>query len=178
MSGLTRGARSPLRTRGRIAAVALAVVVLGLARVHVIGGAEPATRRAQASSPPAATLLYQNFPNPFPGTGVAAANAMRAAGAPATCIWFDLGRPSRVRLEVYTLAGDLVRVLLPSPELTGVLPADRYGREPGGAERGCDPRLTWNGTGDDGRVVPAGVYLLRLQADGASQVRKVVFRGR
>ena len=36
--------------------------------------------RAQASEPPRATLLYQNFPNPFPPTG----SSRR--------VWFDLAR--------------------------------------------------------------------------------------
>jgi len=148
----------------------LLLAAAGVALLAATGRAAPQT--------PIATLLYQNFPNPFPGTGTAAATAALAAGAPATCIWFDLGRPSPVRLEVYTLRGDRVRVLLPSSALSGVLPADRYGRAPGGANAGCAAALTWDGTADDGRVVPAGVYLLRLQADGASQVRKVVFRGR
>ena len=32
--------------------------------------------------------------------------------------------------------------------------------------------------GDDGEIVPAGVYLLRLRAAGVESVKKVVFRGR
>ncbi|MFL5574547.1 MAG: hypothetical protein ACJ79S_01030, partial [Gemmatimonadaceae bacterium] len=141
--------------------------------------AAPAAARAQGGAgtqdggEPAATLLYQNFPNPFP------ASAAAAAGGLGTCIWFDLGRPGPVRVELFTLRGDRVRTLVPGPGfLAAALPAGRYGRAAAGSNSGCDPRLAWDGTADDGRVVPPGVYLLRLRADGTSQVKKVVFRGR
>ena len=52
---------------------------------------------------PAATLLYQNFPNPFPATtaaGVAAVGS--SAGVGATCLWFDLAHPSLVTLRIFT----------------------------------------------------------------------------
>jgi len=158
----------------RAAGIATAVLIAAVA----IARAGGASASRPAVSQPTATLLYQNFPNPFPGTGIAAANAARAAGAPATCIWFDIGRPTPVQLEVFTLAGDPVRHILPAPTLDGVLPPDRYGRDPAGGGGGCDSRLVWDGRGDDGRLVPPGVYLLRMQADGASQYRKVVFLGR
>lgn len=161
--------------RGRVVAAATVVLLLGALAPARSGSAES---RAERAAQPTATLLYQNFPNPFPGTGAAAANAARAAGGPATCIWFDLGRPTPVRLAVYSISGDPVRHILPAATMDGVLRPDRYGRDPGGGDRGCDPRLTWDGRGDDGRLVPPGVYLLRLEADGASQVRKIVFRGR
>jgi hypothetical protein len=130
---------------------------------------------------PPATLLYQNFPNPFPATTAAGAAAVgNTAGVGATCLWFDLARPSVVRLDIYTLRGNHVRTLVPSGALQGVLAAGRYGRAPGAAtsNSGCDPRLAWDGTAADGRVVPAGIYLARLVADQTSSVRKVVFRGR
>jgi hypothetical protein len=138
--------------------------------------AAPAAAQGAGANAPAATLLYQNFPNPFPARG--AGSAAPAAGGAATCIWFDIGRPGPVRLELYTLRGDRVRTLVPGPAIAGVLPAGRYGRGTDGSNSGCDPRLSWDGTAEDGRLVPPGVYLVRLSADGASQVRKVVFRGR
>lgn len=117
---------------------------------------------------PIATLLFQNFPNPFPGST-----------ADRTCIWFDLRADGDVRLDVYDLRGRSVRTLVPSNEVSGYLPAGRYGRgAPGGSPAGCDPRFTWDGTARDGRIVPAGVYLLRFTADGTTQTRKMVFRGR
>ncbi|HEU4564034.1 MAG TPA: hypothetical protein VFS05_05285 [Gemmatimonadaceae bacterium] len=117
---------------------------------------------------PIATLLYQNFPNPFPSAAVSS-----------TCIWFDLRQSGDVRLEVFDLRGSLVRTLIPSAELPARMAAGRYGRASlTGTPGGCDPRLTWDGVARDGRVVPSGVYLLRLVADGRTQIRKMVFRGR
>jgi hypothetical protein len=118
-----------------------------------------------ASAPPA-TLLYHNFPNPFP-----------TATQDVTCIWFDLALPTTVTLEILDLRGGVVRHLLPSPDFPGVLPAGRYGRgAPGGGL--CDPRLAWDGRSDDGRMLPAGVYLYKLKAGDVIQFKRIVYRGR
>ncbi len=118
-----------------------------------------------ATAPPA-TVLYQNFPNPFP-----------TATQAATCIWFDLAQPSAVTLEILDLRGGIVRRLLPGDNLPIVLPAGRYGRgSPGGGL--CDPRLAWDGRADDGRWLPGGVYLYKLKAGGVIQFKRIVFRGR
>ena len=54
-----------------------------------------------------------------------------------------------------------------------------YGRASEIDGRGCDPRLQWDGTADNGRIVPAGVYLLRFMADGqAETMKKILFLGR
>jgi hypothetical protein len=116
---------------------------------------------------PVTTLLYQNFPNPFP-----------AASSPTTCIWFDLRTASDVRLMIYDLRGNPVRTIVPGAELAGTLPAGRYGRLRELDGSGCDPRLAWDGTADNGRTVPPGIYLVRLRADGYEAMRKIVFRGR
>ena len=112
---------------------------------------------------PQATLLHQNFPNPF--------------GATATCLWFDLAAPSAVELQILDLRGRLVRNVVPAPGVTGSLPAGRYGRGPAGGPT-CDPLFTWDGTAADGAAVPAGVYLVRLKAGGAVQFKRAVFAGR
>jgi hypothetical protein len=112
------------------------------------------------------TVLYQNFPNPFP-------TALQSA----TCIWFDLERPAAVQLEVYDLRGLLVRRLLPSGDLAGELPAGRYGRGTAGTNQGCDDRTAWDGRDSRGNPVPAGVYLLRFRANGIEQRRRILFRG-
>ena len=119
------------------------------------------------SDAPVTTLLYQNFPNPFP-----------APSSATTCIWFDLQMPSRVELTIHDLRGHRVRALIPG-QLPSDLPSGRYGRRFELDASGCDPRLSWDGTADDGRVVPAGVYLVRLHTDTAPQaVKKIVFLGR
>ena len=72
-----------------------------------------------------------NFPNPF---------------NPATVIDFELTRPARVRLAVYTVAGDLV-VVLADDELA----AGRHA-------------ITWRGSDGAGRALPSGVYVYRVSA--------------
>jgi hypothetical protein len=116
---------------------------------------------------PVATVLYQNFPNPFP-----------TALVPATCIWFDLRNQSDIALEVLDLRGNHVATILPGRSLGGTLPPGRYGRAAINTSSGCDSRLTWDGTTDGGREVPPGVYLLRLKADGMTSQRKMLFKGR
>jgi hypothetical protein len=117
---------------------------------------------------PLATILFQNFPNPFPTETSAT-----------TCIWFDLREQGAVRLEIFDLRGNLVRTLIPSERVSGVLLPGRYGRASAtGPDSGCDPHLSWDGVARDGRVVPPGVYIVRLVANGAAMTRKIVFRGR
>src|SRR5512144_869759 len=118
-----------------------------------------------AATPPA-TLLYQNFPNPFP-------TPTRAA----TCIWFDLAQPGEVTLEILNLRGGVVRRLIPGSDFPAFLPAGRYGRGNTGTGL-CDPRLTWDGRADDGDWLPAGVYLYKLKFGGVIQFKRIVYRGR
>ena len=129
----------------------------------------PAIAQAQASEPPRATLLYQNFPNPFPSEGILA-----------TCVWFDLAHDADVRIQVLDIRGNVVHTLVPSPDIPGHLIAGRYGRGTGDIPDGfgCDGRYIWDGTASDGSLVPPGVYLLRMRADGADVVRRMLFLGR
>ncbi|MGH7529872.1 MAG: S8 family serine peptidase, partial [Gemmatimonadales bacterium] len=115
---------------------------------------------------PTATLLYQNFPNPFP-----------AVGRDSTCLWFDLAVPGRVELEILDLRGNRVRRFIPGPDFPAILPAGRYGRgQPGGTT--CDPRLMWDGRADDGHPLPPGVYVSKLKAPGLVAFKRIVYRGR
>ena len=116
---------------------------------------------------PLVTLLYQNFPNPFPSPRSAT-----------TCVWFDLAEGGRVQLDVYDIRGNHVRTLVPNVEVGGVLTAGRYGRATAGNDGGCDGRFSWDGRADDGRDVAQGVYLLRLRAGRVSTVRRMLFLGR
>ena len=129
----------------------------------------PGVARAQESEPPRATLLYQNFPNPFPAEGLLS-----------TCVWFDLAHASDVRIQVLDIRGNVVRTLVPSPSVPGRLSAGRYGRGTGDVPDGfgCDGRFIWDGTASDGAIVPPGVYLLRMRADGLDMVRRILFVGR
>lgn len=121
---------------------------------------------ADPSTPPA-TLLYQNFPNPFPGSG-----------RDSTCLWFDLASASIVELDVLDLRGALVRRFIPGPDFPAILSPGRYGRGTVSGGPVCDRRLMWDGRTADGRVVAAGVYLYRLRAGGTVQFKRIVYRGR
>jgi hypothetical protein len=113
------------------------------------------------------TLLYQNFPNPFP-----------AASSPTTCFWFDLKNSAQVELTILDLRGHRVKTMIPG-RLPSQLDAGRYGRLHELTSSGCDPSLAWDGTADDGRTVPPGVYLVRLKVAGESEsMKKILFLGR
>lgn len=87
-----------------------------------------------------ALSLSQNAPNPF-GTG--------------TTIRYQLDRPTRVRLALFNVLGQQVRVL-----------AD--GLQPAGAHA-----VAWDGADRSGRLLPNGIYFFRLEAAGQlTAVRK------
>jgi hypothetical protein len=121
-------------------------------------------------STPVVTLLFQNFPTPFPSA---------VACRDRTCIWFDLATEGEVRLDVLDVRGHLVRNLVPgeSREFPTVLPADRYGRPSVGVQGICDARLEWDGTARDGSVAPRGIYVVRLVTPDGTFFRRIVFLG-
>jgi hypothetical protein len=116
---------------------------------------------------PTATLLYQNFPNPFP-------SAVRDS----TCLWFDLAVSGMVELDILDLRGNPVKRFIPGADFPSFLSAGRYGRGTPGAGSTCDPRLMWDGRSDNGQVLPAGVYLAKLKAPGMLVFKRIVFRGK
>jgi hypothetical protein len=83
-----------------------------------------------------------------------------------------------VRLEIFDIRANLVRRIVPSSAVPALMAAGRYGRALDSGDGGCDPRFSWDGNADDGRQVAAGVYLMRLTADGQALTKKIVFRGR
>ncbi len=93
-------------------------------------------------------LLFQNFPNPFPGGD--------AGKYTRTTVAFDLDRTRTVELAVYDLRGRRVAVLA-----SGSFP-------PGHHEK------TWDGSDGHGRQAPAGVYFYRLRAGDEVQTRRMV----
>lgn len=120
-----------------------------------------------ASMPPA-TILFQNFPNPFPNARVGA-----------TCIWFDLRDAGTVDLQVLDLRGNHVRSIIPGPAFSSSsLSPGHHGRASEGSNSGCDPRFLWDGTDDGGRAVSTGVYIIRLRAGGVETFRKALYKGR
>jgi hypothetical protein len=91
---------------------------------------------------PGSFRLYPNYPNPF---------------NPVTTIRFDLPAASRVRLAVYNLLGQEIRVL-----------TDR-------SWTGGSHELQWEGRDSRGSAVPAGVYLVRLDSGPFRAARKLLF---
>lgn len=85
---------------------------------------------------PRQTKLYQNYPNPF---------------NPSTIIEYELNRPLDVKLEVFDIAGRLVRTLV-------------FTKQPIGRHS-----VSFNANG-----LASGVYFYRLQAGESIQVRKMV----
>src|SRR2546428_11542587 len=116
---------------------------------------------------PTSTLLYQNFPNPFP-----------TAGRDSTCLRFHVGTTSGLTLEILDLRGNPVRRFIPGPDFPAILPAGRYGRGSTGGTGICHPHLMWDGRADDGHLLPPGVYLAKLKAPGLLEFKRIVFRGK
>ena len=75
---------------------------------------------------------------------------------PRTTIAFELARESAVELGIYDVQGALVRTLV-----SGSLPSGPHAR-------------IWDGTDGQGQRVASDVYLVRLRADGADQMRKLL----
>lgn len=74
-----------------------------------------------------------------------------------TTIAFDLKTGGQTLLRVYDIAGRLVQTLVESE-----LPAQTH------------QEVTWNGTDQNGREVGAGIYFVRLEAEGLNLTRKVI----
>ena len=117
---------------------------------------------------PTATLLFQNFPNPFPN---------RSTGATSTCIWFDLAETGEVHLDILDARGHVVQNIVPGTQFETVMEAGRYGRGQTDQPGACDPRLQWDGTDRDGRRVPRGIYLARLVASAGTFLKRIVYMG-
>jgi hypothetical protein len=152
----------------RLALLALIAVAAAMAAALPFQrGTPPVPQRAAADTGrPAITILYQNFPNPFPNTE-----------SRVTCIWFDLNRTTPVTLTVHDVRGNVVRRILPNAATPQFLAPGRYGRATPTSDAGCDPALTWDGRDANGSVVPRGVYLIRLRAGGEQSIKKAVFQG-
>ncbi len=85
--------------------------------------------------------LFQNYPNPFNST---------------TLISYTLSRRTRVRLEIFNIAGQLVKVLVGEEQSAG------------------GHRISWEGKDSKGRPMPSGIYLYKLSFEGDVQVKKMV----
>ena len=75
---------------------------------------------------------------------------------PSTAISFQLPKQTRLFLEIFNILGQRVNLLV-----QGTLSAGAY-------------NMLWDGTFDDGKQAPSGIYFYRLKAEGVSLVRKMV----
>ena len=85
--------------------------------------------------------LLQNFPNPF---------------NPGTTIPYALTQTADVRLEMYNILGQRVRVLTDQVQAAG-----RYTAQ-------------WDARDEQGRGMAAGMYIYRLTVDGVSDTRQMI----
>jgi TonB family protein len=107
---------------------------------------EDVAKITETSNEPArtATLAFRldtNYPNPF---------------NPGTVIPYEIASPSRVRLNVYNVRGQLVRVLVDEQKDAGSY------------------RARWDGTSAGGAPVASGMYFYRIAAGSFTQSRKML----
>jgi hypothetical protein len=118
--------------------------------VEVSGGEEP--RSGEATAP---CMLRQSYPNPCRGRTVLSYVLGDAQGT------VRRGRASttaadHVRLTLYNIQGQRVRMLVDEPQANGGY------------------ALSWDGRDERGRAVSNGLYFVRLEARGESASRKVI----
>lgn len=101
----------------------------------------PYVGEGEETAPGLVTRLNGNYPNPF---------------NPTTTLSFDLAQGGNVKLSIYNIKGQLVKVLQ-----NGVL-------EPG------MHRLVWDGRDSANRTVASGVYFYRFETKGYCSTRKML----
>jgi hypothetical protein len=92
---------------------------------------------------PETVELYPNYPNPF--------NAE-------TTIEYALPKDARVKLAIFNIKGQLVRMLFDGEQRAGILKA------------------RWNGKNGDDKDVSSGVYFLRLEVGEHKLSRKITLQ--
>lgn len=95
----------------------------------------------ETSSLPSSYVLEQNYPNPF---------------NPNTQIKFYLPRRTDVKLVVYNILGQVIKILIDREIDGGSFVAD------------------WDGTDKNGETVPSGIYLYMLKAEGFQKSKKML----
>jgi len=101
----------------------------------------PTAIDGSAHHPPHGFILFQNYPNPFNSS---------------TTISFDHTEAAHVRLEIYNMLGQRVRLLLAHE-----MPAGRHA-------------VTWSGNDDGSVPLASGIYFYRLETAGLTLYRKML----
>jgi len=91
--------------------------------------------------PPTVTQLLPAFPNPF---------------NPSTNIRYSLVEPAKVKIEIFNVKGQLMRVFENTYEIPGYY------------------QISWDGMDSNGRKAASGVYLYRMTAGKYSSYKKMV----
>ncbi|KAA3601596.1 MAG: T9SS C-terminal target domain-containing protein [Calditrichaeota bacterium] len=86
--------------------------------------------------------LFENYPNPF---------------NPETTIQFRIPKTEKVKLEIFNLIGQKIKILASGNEFV----------------KGTHS-LKWNGTDENGNQVSSGVYFYKLQTENFNQTNKMV----
>jgi len=97
-------------------------------------------KTAVAVAKPSEYLLAQNYPNPF---------------NPSTSISYTLKDNGMVKLAIYNIRGQLIRLLINQNQMAG-----QYNQE-------------WDGRDESGIVVPTGTYIYSLEINGFKAVRRM-----
>lgn len=90
---------------------------------------------------PADFLLMQNYPNPF---------------NPETTIHYKIPKTSHVRMSIYNILGQELKVLVNEKQMSG------------------EKSVIWNGRDNSGKEVSSGVYIYRFQTENHTYSRKMV----
>jgi len=120
-----------------VIAAAQGSLIQGVTGVITVSPATQVDSNSLAGAPQNFQLL-QNYPNPF------------QAGIAATQIRYELPINSSIKISIYNVSGQLIRVLFDGRQNAG-----RYA-------------ATWDGRTIDGRLAPSGVYLIRMEAGDPS----------
>ena len=95
---------------------------------------------------PRTTELLQNYPNPF---------------NPETWIPYRLSEANSVELRIYSVSGQLIKVL-------------DLGQQKPGTYVGVNKAIHWDGRNEYGEEVSSGVYFYQLKAGKSAFIRKMV----
>jgi len=116
--------------------------------VYDVGESEPSnivevevTLSTDDLTVPVVNELRQNYPNPF---------------NPETTIVFSLESQQRVKINVYNIAGQLVKTLVDDMFDAG------------------EHRIVWDSLSNNNRALPSGIYLYRMTTNKYNETRKMI----
>ena len=130
---------------------------------HLIATGDPVAYDHPIGPKVNAFQAVNSVPTAVEGEGGAPRLALAAAPNPAAGgseIRFSLEEGSRVRLSLYDAAGRRVRALVDGPLTAG------------------PHRIAWDGRGEAGAAVGAGVYLVKLETARSTRTMKLAWMGR